>query len=112
MVKSELKSIKNGNIRNLVLKYSIISSVLVLILADLYNSYMHKFVNYLMAPIVNLDLNDDGEPDINQLKQYQLNIFGRAKFPLGLFLYNLVILIVKVMVLFYIIKLLIKYVVE
>ena len=100
--------IKNTkDLHTFVLKYSIISSVTTLVMAHMYNEYIDKFVVYLISPIFSFDLNNDGKPDLEQIKQFSLTL-GKTKIPLGLILFNLAILIIKIVILYYILKLLIS----
>lgn len=94
--------------KKFILKYAIISSVLCLILADIYRQHINSFIIYLVDPIFSIDLNNDGEPDLKQLKKWTINI-GNSKVPIGLLSYNLLILIIKVIILFTLLHLLINY---
>ena len=94
-------------LKKFIIKYSIIASVFNLILANLYNNYVDKFINYLVSPLFNLDLNNNGEPDVNELKNYKI-IINNRKIHIGLFLFNLIVLTIKLIILYYIIMFLIN----
>jgi len=94
--------------KKFIIKYTVVSSALCLILADIYKKHVNTFINYLVDPVFSVDLNNDGEPDLQQLKKWTV-IIGKSKVPLGLILYNLLILVVKVILLFTLLHLLIKY---
>lgn len=94
--------------KKFIIKYTVVSSALCLILADIYKKHVNAFISYLVDPVFSVDLNNDGEPDLQQLKKWNV-IIGKSKVPLGLILYNLLILVVKVIVLFTFLHLLIKY---
>lgn len=63
----------------------------------------------MVNPIFSIDLNNDGEPDLQQIKKWSV-MFCNTKIPLGLLSYNIIIIFVKLMILLIFIKLLIKYV--
>lgn len=91
-----------------IINISVLSSVIVLIIAGLYNEYIDKLIRDLIAPIFSSDLNNDGIPDLDQLQKYVVNI-GKYKFPLGNLFYNILVLILKIFVLYYLLKLLLNY---
>ena len=94
--------------KKFIIKYTVVSSALCLILADIYKKHVNAFISYLVDPVFSVDLNNDGKPDLQQLKNWTV-IIGKSKVPLGLILYNLLILVVKVILLFTLLHLLIKY---
>lgn len=102
-----MKFENQDKLKKFIIKYSIIASVFNLVLANLYNNYVDKFINYLVSPMFNLDLNNNGEPDVNELKNYKIEINNR-KIHVGLFLFNLIVLIIKLLILYFIITFLIN----
>lgn len=94
-----------------IAKYSVLTSIVVLIMAQLYNKHMDRFVSYLISPIFSVDLDLNGEPDLEQIRKYQFTLFsGKLKFPIGLIIYNFIELFIKLMILFFMLKLVLKYV--
>lgn len=94
--------------KRFILKYTVISSALCLILANIYNQHINTVITYLVDPIFSIDLNNDGDPDLQQLKTWTV-IIRKSTFPIGLILYNLLILTIKLILLFTLLHLLIKY---
>lgn len=103
---------KTLDIKKLILKYSIITSVVCLIIADLYVTYSNKIINYLLVPFLSIDINNDGEPDLKQLKAYRLKLFRGINIPIGLLVYHIIILLLKILLLFVIIQQILKYVTD
>lgn len=95
-------------LKTFIIKYSIIASVFNLVLANIYNEYVNKFINYLVSPLFNLDLNNNGEPDVEELKNYTITINNR-KLHVGLLIFNLITLSIKLVILYFIITRLINY---
>lgn len=99
-----------ASLLSFIAKYSVITSIVVLIVAQLYNEHMDKFVTYLISPIFSIDLDLNGEPDLEQIRRLQIRLFnGSFKFPIGLILYNFIVLFIKLVVLFAMLKLILKY---
>lgn len=101
---------KESELIKFIAKYSVLTSIVVLIMAQLYNKHMDKFVSYLISPIFSIDLDLNGEPDLEQIRRFQINLFGgRFKFPIGLIIYNFIELFIKLVILFFILKMVLKY---
>lgn len=94
-------------LKKYIINISVLTSTIVLIIANLYNEYIDKILQDLIAPLFSFDVNDDGEPDLKQIKRLKM-IIGNAKIPIGNILYNLFILFIKIVILYFIIKQLIK----
>jgi large-conductance mechanosensitive channel len=105
--KTTSKQTKNNNLKKYIVNISVLTSTIVLIIAEMYNEYMDKILKDLLAPLVSVDLDNNGEPDLKQLKQFKVKI-GSAVFPFGNIIYNLIILSFKILILYFIVKLLIK----
>lgn len=101
---------KEPDVKKIVLRYSIITSVICLIIADLYVAYSDKFINYFLLPILSVDLNNDGEPDLTQMKKYNLKLFNKFNFPIGLIVFHIIILLMKIFLLAWLLKFILKYV--
>jgi large-conductance mechanosensitive channel len=101
------KNNEGKRIKRYIINVSVLTSTIVLIVAQLYNEYMDKILQDLIAPFVSIDLNNNGTPDLKELKNYKIKIRG-VTFPLGNLIYNIFILIIKLLILYYIVKLLIS----
>jgi large-conductance mechanosensitive channel len=97
----------NKKLKNYIINISVLTSTIVLIVAQLYNEYMDKILRDLIAPIVSIDLDLNGEPDLKQLRAFKINIRGSV-FPIGNIIYNIFILTIKLLILYYIVKMLIN----
>jgi large-conductance mechanosensitive channel len=98
---------KNKNLKRYIINISVLTSTIVLIISNLYNEYMDKILKDLIAPFVSIDLDNNGEPDLKQLKNFTIKI-GSSKFPIGNLIYNIIILTIKILILYIIVKLLIS----
>ena len=67
---------KDKVIKKYIINISVLTSTIVLIVANLYNEYMDKILRDLIAPIFSADLNNDGQPDLKQLRDLIIKIGG------------------------------------
>jgi len=110
------KNHKKGSDKNaiqgtFIAKYSIITAVVTLVVAQMYNTHIDRFVSYIVAPLFSVDLNMNGHPDLMQMRNYQFSVFNaKFKFPIGMIFYNFIELCVKLLILLIIIKLMLKFV--
>lgn len=102
-----VKKQNKKQLKKYIINISVLTSTIVLIIAEMYNEYMDKILRDLIAPLVSIDLDNNGEPDLKQLKKYNVKI-GLSVFPIGNIIYNLIILSIKVFILYILIKLLIN----
>jgi large-conductance mechanosensitive channel len=94
-------------LKKYIINISVLTSTIVLIIAQLYNEYMDKILKDLLAPLVSIDLDNNGEPDLKELKNYTIKINGLI-FPIGNIIFNIFILTIKLLILYNIVKLLIN----
>jgi large-conductance mechanosensitive channel len=98
---------KVKGLKKYIINISVLTSTIVLIIAQLYNEYMDKILKDLLAPLVSIDLDNNGEPDLKELKNYTIKINGLI-FPIGNIIFNIFILTIKLLILYNIVKLLIN----
>ena len=98
---------KDKVLKKYIINISVLTSTIVLIVANLYNEYMDKILRDLIAPIFSADLNNDGQPDLKQLRELIVKV-GGIKFPIGNFIYNLIMLIIKITILYFLVIFLFK----
>lgn len=104
-----IKSIKdNEAIKRFLLKYTIIASSITVFIGSYLKDFLQKIVNALVDPFFSIDLNSDGKPDLKQLDMYSMKMLGH-KFPLGQLLIEIIRIIITIMVIYIVIKILIRY---
>jgi hypothetical protein len=90
---------KKIELNRFVLNYTIMTTVICLIVADLYITYSNKLINFILLPLLQIDIDNNGKPDIKELKMYNITLFNKIKIPFGLILYDLIVLVLKVILL-------------
>jgi len=62
--------------KQFIVKYSFISSILMWTLSDRAQNLIRLGIDAFIDPIFAIDLNNDGEPDIDRIKRLQLSFCG------------------------------------
>ena len=91
----------DDKITKFIIKYSIISSLVVWIVGTSLSECLNNLLNLIISPIFRLDLNDDGKPDLHELKEMAFEV-GNFRFEIGFFIFNLVQLFLKVAIVYFI----------
>ena len=65
-----------------MIKYAVIATAITWLVAGRVEKLVMAFSRSFMEPLFSIDLNNDGEPDLKQIKEMVL--FG--KFPIGIFI--------------------------
>ena len=79
----------DDKITQFIIKYSIISSIIVWIIGSSLSQCLNNILDVLITPFFKIDINDDGKPDLHQLKEMDINI-GSYKFSFGFLLFNII----------------------
>lgn len=82
---------------------NILSVAIATILSNKIHDISESFVNNLILPIINRDANNDNNPDIKNVEDYTIKIYG-IKFELGKF----IIAMIKFLIITYIAYLMTK----
>ena len=90
----------DDKITKFIIKYSIISSLVVWIIGTSISDCLNNILNIIISPLFKIDLNDDGKPDLHELRDMAVHI-GSFKFEIGFFLYTLIQLFLKVMIVYF-----------
>lgn len=99
--------IDKKTLKKYIINISVLTSTIVLIVANMYTEYIDKILKDLIAPLFSIDLDNNGIPDLQQLKNYYITV-RNVKFPVGNLIYNLSILIIKIFILYLITVYLLK----
>tara|TARA_B100001989_G_scaffold150095_1_gene106927 strand:- start:197 stop:592 length:396 start_codon:yes stop_codon:yes gene_type:complete len=65
-----------NDFKQFIVKYSFISSILMWTLSDRAQNLIRLGIDAFVDPIFAIDLNNDGEPDIDRIKRLQLSFCG------------------------------------
>ena len=95
-------------VEKFVIKYSIISSMIIWIAATHMKDFGDCLIDNLLKPLFSLDLDNNGEPDLEQMKKFVVNILG-IKFPLGKILMGLIKIMLHLVLIYYFVFFIIRY---
>ena len=88
-MKKFIQFYSNNNFNN-----AVIATVLSRLIADL----LYSFIDNIIYPLIKIDLNNDGKPDINSYVNSHVNIFGiklkLSKFIIDIFKFLLLLYII------------------
>ena len=99
---------KLPEVKDFIIKYTILSSIIVWILGATSKEFLNNILGLLIKPFFSIDLNDNGEPDLKELYKYQITI-GNIKFPLGRLMVESIMFAFNIIVIYYIIYCIIHY---
>lgn len=91
-----------------MINVSVLSSVIILVISTIFNQYMTQLFKDVLDPIFSKDLNYENKPDLYYVNRVNVTLLN-TKFPLGNIIYNTVMVIIKIVALYYIIKNIITY---
>lgn len=94
--------------KQLVLSVAFTTSILTLLLGHLINRHIDDLFKFFIDPFFSMDLDRNGEPDLDQLKNYSFK-WDSFTFPLGHLLYSLLSIAVKTAFIIYLAKMYLRY---
>ena len=98
----------NNEIKTFIIKASVISSLIIWVLGSQVRDFIDCIVSAILKPLFSVDINNDGEPDLEELKRMIIQI-GTYKFQFGKLLYALLEIIIKIVVVLLILSVIMKY---
>lgn len=89
-----------NNLKEFLIKYTVISTAFTWLIAGRVDKLVNSFSQSFLEPLLSFDLNNDGKPDLKQIKS--LILF--KKFPIGLFFIEVLKTILSVFVIWVLIN--------
>lgn len=86
-------------IKKYIIKSALISSIIIWALGSHLKDFTNSLTNVIIIPFLEVDLNSDGKSDINQIKNWKINV-GKLNFPIGELIKALLELIFKIIVIY------------
>ena len=99
-----IKSVKVIDFKSFIVKYTIFAAVITWVMGDRLRELMSAFTASILDPIFSVDLNKDGKPDMEQIRQVKI-----GKYPIGILIYELVKTGVIMLLMYLMVKILLKY---
>ena len=99
---------KDHSVREFIIKYTIITSIIVWMIGSLSKSFLDNFIDLLIEPFFSIDLNENGKPDLKELIKYNITI-GNIKFPIGRIGLILLKFFLQLLIIYYIVYFIINF---
>ena len=94
--------------KKVIIKYSVIISLFTFTLSKFFKRAIDQIVDVFLSPLLTIDINQDGKPDINQLRKWNLK-FGNTELKLGQLIFAIIKLILQILVVYLILLFTLKY---
>jgi len=95
-------------VKKFIIKYSMVSAVVIWIIGAHLKDFNNEFVDYLLKPLLSLDLDMNGEPDLYQISKMNYRI-GPFLFPIGKLLYSVLKITVELLLIYALVYVIINY---
>tara|TARA_E500000178_G_C16898761_1_gene697057 strand:- start:458 stop:787 length:330 start_codon:yes stop_codon:yes gene_type:complete len=96
------------NFKDFLIKNTIIASALTFLLGAQIKHLSSTILDALIDPLFSIDLDNNGEPDLQQLKRMTTNILG-FKFPFGKIISEFIKAVLTIVILYFVVSIFIKY---
>lgn len=100
--------IVDEKIRKMIIKYSVIISLFTFTVSHFFKKGIEDVADVFIDMALTLDLDRNGEPDLSQLKRFNINILG-VNMAMGNLIYALLKLFLQLAIVYLIILAVIKY---
>jgi hypothetical protein len=87
---------------------AIVVSVFSVVVARLYDQHIDSIISDTFNPIVSVDVDRDGKPDIERIKGTHVTVWNMT-FPVGHIAYNIAMFSIKLLVIYWLSNKLIRY---
>ena len=94
----------NSDFYNFIKDNHIITTTIATIFSKLITDVSYSFIDNIILPIINIDLDNDGKADINSFKNKKIKISG-INFKIGPFAIEILKFICVIFILYYLSKL-------
>lgn len=98
----------NKELKKALIKYAVFISLFTFVASKYLKVFFDDIINVIFTPLMGIDLNNDGKPDMEQIKKISLNI-GGFQFHIGIVLFSLFKLIIQLLIIWYILTIIVEY---
>jgi len=104
----KLDNMLTPKIKQFIIRNSVISAVSIWVIGAYLRDFLSDMIDYLIQPLFSVDLDKNGEPDLEQLAKMIFNV-GPIKFPAGKMLYSIIKFVLELIFIYIIIYVAIHY---
>jgi len=91
----------------LIMKNTVFLGITIAVMASFVNQLVFSFINDIIMPVIDRDGNNDNQPDINKIADYQVKT-GGITFRVGAFILALIRFVILIFILFIICVVIVK----
>lgn len=94
--------------KKVIIKYSVIISLFTFTLSKFFKRAIDQIVDVFISPLLTVDINQDGQPDVNQLRKWNIK-FGNTELKIGQLIFALIKLVLQILIVYLILLFTLKY---
>ena len=98
-----------SEIKKLITKNHIVSTIVSIMIATRVDDLVDSFTKCFCLPFLNIDLNRDGKPDIDQLKKFNIQIGSNVNIKPGLFFIEVFKFFITFIIIYSVLTFILKY---
>ena len=87
------------NIKKIIIKYSVIVALFTFTVSRFFKTAIDQIVDVFLSPLLTVDINQDGKPDLKQLKKMDVKI-GNVNFKFGQLLFAIIKLFLQILIVY------------
>ena len=91
--------------KEFIIKYTVVASVVTWLISNNLKEFLDEIINSLIDPLFSIDIDENGEPDLIQIKRWINELFG-FKFPIG----KLILAIIKTILYLFLVYACVKFI--
>lgn len=100
--------LQSNKLKKFIIKYALISSLCIWSVGSHFKDFTECIIKCIIHPFLSIDLNGDGEPDLQQIKDINYTIFN-IRFPVGKLLLGTIDFLFELLFIFIIVWMIIRY---
>lgn len=100
--------LQSNKFKKFIIKYALISSLCIWSVGSHFKEFTECIIQSVVHPFLSIDLNGDGEPDLQQIKYFNYKIFN-ITFPVGKLLLGAIDFLFELIFIFIIVWMIIRY---
>jgi len=94
--------------KKVIIKYSVIIALFTFTVSKFFKTAIDQIVDVFLCPLLTVDINQDGKPDLKQLQKLDIKI-GNINFKFGQLLFALIKLFLQIVIVYLILSYILNY---
>jgi hypothetical protein len=94
--------------KKVIIKYSVIISLFTFTLSKFFKRAIDQIVDVFLSPLLTVDINQDGKPDLKQLKKWNFKL-GHTEIKVGQLIFATIKLVLQILVVYLILSFILNY---